>query len=79
MGVTEGTKKVRFVLGTVQQNRIYLFTELGNFATVEEAKLYWASVPRSAPAYVFREEDLYKFRVNYGTDLKMVATAPKGM
>ena len=69
------SKRVRFYLGTVSEQRQFLFTELGAFSTPELAQKYWSSKIRNGHAYVFRHEDLYRFGVNYGTCCKIVATA----
>lgn len=77
---TSGSSRVtrsarRYILGTTKENRVYLFTELGPFKSVDAAKTFWRSKPRNGTAYVFEECDLSKYGVCFGLDRKFVATA----
>jgi hypothetical protein len=65
----------RYLLGTKQGNREFLFTDLGTFRSGLEASEYWRSQPRNGVAYIYEERDVSRHGVVFGIERTIVATA----
>jgi hypothetical protein len=67
-------RNTRFVLGTVQGGKEYVFTDLPTFKTKAAARTYLRTHPEPGThVAMWQERDVYKYGVNYGTDRVRVA------
>lgn len=66
----------RYVLGTTQEGREYLFTGLGEYKSGLAALRVALVMPRNGVWYVFKERDVSRHGVVYGIEREIVATIP---
>ena len=73
MNTTQTTeRRIRFIRGCAGN---YIFTGLGEFKTIEEARAKALSQPRNGVVLIYRRADCWRLGVNYGTNCEVVATA----
>ena len=74
MTTTQSTP--RYVLGTTQEGRVFLFTGLGEYKSGMAARDAALTMPRNGVWYVFEERDLSRHGVVFGLKREIVATVP---